>query len=290
MSYDQFELDEDSLYLNGKVIIDGSFDNSLEWLASNFSDTKTCPICKTHLLDFWSQNEVLTDRVNFDSEFINLKLCRYCNYWQWHHENPYKINTYGCLDHYTHSGISKIRTYDELPYSCHHELAVAFRRNPKLWHTINPTEFEKLVASIFRANYAECEVIHVGKPDDGGVDVIFIDSGEKQWLIQVKRRESENSSEGISTIRNLLGTMVLKNSAYGILASTADHFTHRANEAVGLARSQGMHLELMDRGVLDRMIGKLLPSNPVAGFISENYSSKISSIFSSKIAGVYGRE
>jgi hypothetical protein len=98
--------------------------------------------------------------------------------------------------------ISKLREFNtRLPDSCSTELAQYLRSKPDGWHRYDPKRFEKLVADIFRANHASSEVIHVGKPDDGGVDVILIDSANEQWLAQVKRRERQDSSEGVSTIR-----------------------------------------------------------------------------------------
>lgn len=47
---------------------------------------------------------------------------------------------------------------------------------------------EELVASVFRDFY-ECEVEVVGKSNDGGVDVIVIDS-DNPIMVQVKRRRN----------------------------------------------------------------------------------------------------
>jgi hypothetical protein len=118
------------------------------------------------------------------------------------------------------------------------------------------------VADIFRANHASSEVIHVGKPDDGGVDVILIDSANEQWLAQVKRRERQDSSEGVSTIRNLIGTMVLEGAKRGIVVSTADHFTLRARQAAKKLKKQGFYIELIDKGILNRMLDPILPDRP----------------------------
>src|SRR5258708_7157087 len=126
-----------------------------------------------------------------------------------------------------------MRDFDlTLPEGCEAELAVAIRRNDNIWHTIDPHKFERFVGSVFKANFRDCDVVHVGRSDDGGVDLIFIDSQKDQWLIKVKRRERSTSSEGFSTIRNLLGALFLNDCLRGILVSTADHFTFRAYQAV----------------------------------------------------------
>lgn len=125
---------------------------------------------------------------------------------------------------------------------------------------MKPLSLERLIADIFRANYQNSEVIHLGQPNDGGVDVLFIDSSNKRWLIQVKRRGSPNIAEGVSTLRNLLGVLVLKSAKYGIVVSTADHFSYWAFKAREKARILGYTLELIDRGKLKRLIEPLLPN------------------------------
>jgi hypothetical protein len=88
--------------------------------------------------------------------------------------------------------------------------------------------------------------------------------------------------EGISTLRNLLGAMVLHDNSYGIVVSTADHFTCRANEAVIQAEKYGKYLRLIDRGKLNRMIGDLLPNRPWHVFLKESYSPEMASTFARK--------
>jgi hypothetical protein len=116
----------------------------------------------------------------------------------------------------------------------------------------------------FELNYDGAEVIHVGKPDDGGVDIIFVDSHKEQWLIQVKRRERADCAEGVRTIRDLIGAMMLEGALRGIVVSTAGHFTLRARQAANAKRlvDKGMHIELIDRGILDRMLDPVLPDRP----------------------------
>ena len=37
------------------------------------------------------------------------------------------------------------------------------RQDPYRLHFVNPKRFEKFVADVFRANYTNAEVVHVGK-------------------------------------------------------------------------------------------------------------------------------
>jgi hypothetical protein len=56
--------------------------------------------------------------------------------------------------------------------------------------------------------------------------------------------------------------MVLEEVVRGIVVSTADHFTLRAHQAAKKIEKQGLHLKLVDRGILDRMLEPLLPDRP----------------------------
>jgi hypothetical protein len=170
------------------------------------------------------------------------------------------------------AAISKLREFSEtLPNSCTSEITQQFRRNPKLWHQVTPTYLERLVADIFRENYRHAEVFHVGQPSDGGIDVLFVDAEREQWLIQVKRKSKAESTEGVATIRNLLGAMVLNRSKFGIVVSTPDHFSYQALRAVDQVKQEGMALELVDRGKLYRMMLPLLPSDPWLDFVELHF-------------------
>jgi len=157
------------------------------------------------------------------------------------------------------AALSKVREFSpELPPACNVELARALRRDRSLWHTVDPTRFETFVAAVFRANHRQAEVRHVGRSGDGGVDVVYIDDNERQSLIQVKRRARATAVERVGTIRNLPGAMLLKKSKYGIVVSTADHFAYQSHRAVAEALGLGYTVNLLDRGLLDRMLQPLV--------------------------------
>jgi hypothetical protein len=65
-------------------------------------------------------------------------------------------------------------------------------------------------------------------------------------------------SEGVTTLRNLLGAMVLKGTRFGAVVSTVDHFTYRARQAREKAELAEYTIVLNDRGKLDRMLDPLL--------------------------------
>jgi hypothetical protein len=147
---------------------------------------------------------------------------------------------------------SKLRTFDEeAPEGTLGEVAQWFRRHPRLYNTVSPTYLEKLVARIFTNSGQYVEVHHVGRPDDGGVDVVLVES-----------ESDAKPSEPVSTIRNLLGAMILQESQLGIVVSTADHFTFRARESAAKANPLGFKVDLLDRKALDAMLARALPVEP----------------------------
>lgn len=189
----------------------------------------------------------------------SLKWCRNCHFWYWFGQ----ANTMD-YDYWRETfAVSKVRQFtEELPEGCTEELATQLRRNPELFHSVAPKHLEILVRDIFRLNYSHCESIHVGRPGDGGVDVLFIDADGGEWLIQVKRRQSPLAAEGVSTIRNLAGTLLIKNKVKGIVVSTADHFSATAWDAVHRLEKRRFKIELWDKGILNRMLKAALPQHP----------------------------
>jgi hypothetical protein len=251
--------------------------------------TKQCPFCKVRLIsvEHIDRNEEDEEFADIEHTVSFLEYCQRCQYWRWHRLENWWVDRGGFyLLHDYVSYLSKIKEFtDALPEGCSSELAQALRRYPTKYHSINPQCLERFVADVFKANHTDAEVIHVGKPNDGGVDVLFIDNGNNQWLIQVKRRERPDVSEPVETIRNLLGAMVLQDSTYGIVVSTADHFTYRAYEAVSRARERGMMVELIDRGKLDRMLDTLLPDRPWINMLRVRHPDLVS-YFEEKIPSI----
>lgn len=243
-------------YLRGLV------DDQLEGGPDNY-----CPYCghrlrhKTHkhyegdgkLITHIPQDELIT------RHYI-LSICYRCSYW------TMTGNEVGskCMDPTflmtAASVVAKFST--DPPHGCSEELAQHLRRNPNLWHSLGPTRLETLMVDILKSNHRHCEVKHVGGPGDLGVDVLFIDDNEKKWLIQVKRRSKPKKAEGFSTLQSILGTLALQGERHGIIVSTADYFSYQAKRETQNAAKQGYTIKLFDKGILDRMVGSLLPRSP----------------------------
>lgn len=216
----------------------------------------SCDYCSTGLLRI--EDKILQERSYRD---YCLWYCQKCRFWQ---ARVYSDPFFSCmppLENWAY--VSKLREFKgNLPECCDAELAAYIRRHPDVLHRYPPTRFEKLVADVFRANYVNAEVLHVGKPKDGGIDVRLIEADKEQWLIQVKRRESQNKAEGVSTIRDMLGAMMLADGHQGIVVSTAPRFSREAQSAAAKARKRGMTVRLVDRGIFEKMLDPILPDRP----------------------------
>jgi len=91
-----------------------------------------------------------------------------------------------------------------------------------------------------------------------------------------------DASEGVETLRNLLGAMVLNKRHSGIIVSTADHFTYRARIGQNRARSVGYEISLVDRSLLGRMLDPMLPDRPWIDYLSEHYP-ELAKYFSERV-------
>lgn len=200
-----------------------------------------------------------------------LEFCPYCRYWRWHDLDVFSSTFDGVTHSYT-GALSKVQEFaGRLPDGFASEFVQWLRRNDSKWPTVEPRSLERLVRDVMRTVYHPCEAIHVGRPDDGGVDVMLIESNGKKWVIQVKRREKSRVGESVTTVRNLLGTMVLNDKTHGMIFSTADHFTERACQAVEAAEERGFFIKLVDKGKLNRMLDAVLPDKPWLPFLQKRY-------------------
>ena len=241
-------------------------DKTIDEIINNaLQDRRYCDYCSTKLLR-------VEEQVHEESNYRDYCFwyCRKCRFWQarfcpdpsrWDMPPPD-----------FHAYISKLREFNgDLPEGCNEELALYIKRYPNLLHSFNPTRFEKFVADVFRANYTNAEVVHVGGPGDGGVDVLLIDTGKEDWLIQFKHHKSQNHSEGVKTIRDMLGAMHLKERRIGIVVSAAEKFSQPAKETTvtaGKVRNP-MTIHLVDKSIFNKMLNPILPDRPWLDPISE---------------------
>ena len=181
--YDEFHVEDDGWRIINGEELDDQFPKVGPWVIENLRARRKCPYCRSPLR---SARQVWGDYPNGGNckEWV-LVCCRWCALWQF-------FCKHGLLDDfpsriYWEAYLSKARTFSEvLPEGCESELAQVLRRDKRNWTLIDPKRLELFVADILRANYGHCEVTHMGKPNDGGIDVLLIDSEQNQWLVQVK--------------------------------------------------------------------------------------------------------
>lgn len=145
------------------------------------------------------------------------------------------------------------------------ELREYLRRHPKKLTEVNATVFEQLVGDIFKDTWGEVDVTHVGQTNDGGIDLVLVRSEEERWLVQCKRRRSLGATEGVRTVRELLGSLLTEGELRGIVVSTADHFSYEAKKLAEHPHlvDLGYQIELCDFGVLrELMCGSRLGPTP----------------------------
>ena len=244
-------------------------DEGIDLLTTPWTAAIPCDYCQTPMETPGFRRESPEPEEWHVDRCYNLAHCPYCCHWKFRASE----STNKCMDAPTSVIAESVaRKFDAaLPEGCTTELAVHLRQSSSLWHSIEPRRMERLVADLFRANYGQVEVIHVGKPGDLGIDILFVDAGNAEWLIQVKRRESPESVEGFETLQRLLGTLVLEGKLRGIIATTAKRFSRQLLKQKRRAESRGFIIELLDRGKLDRMLNPMLPKRPWLELMNADY-------------------
>lgn len=262
-----------------------------EWIEEHFPVRRNCTFCQKRLKVFNVCPEILHQDPEQDGPFwpepedaewapdhvhralsgwfdclYRMWVCGTCGFWQWFALEQYRQNLTATL------ATSIARSFEpELPEGCLAELSQALVRSPRKLDLIDPTKMEHLVADVFRANYRHSRVVRVGGPGDGGVDVLMVDDCERTWAIQVKRR-AKRGTEGVATIRHLLGTMLVQGIPNGMVVSTADHFSHLAHDEARIATSRRSSIErvqLVDRAALMKFLGCSAPLDGVLKPLTE---------------------
>lgn len=195
--------------------------------------SKECPYCKSGMRIVHKDDRKHNDV--FGKIFVSK--CIECGWWEssdecqieYGEDNWYKareIRRRALLKEYSVGGC-------ELPLDT---LRQYIEKKPAILREIHPGKLEELVGSVF-SEHMECEAIHIGGPNDGGIDLILINS-DNQYVIQVKRRESPNRAESVSGIREFLGAMLLRGDMKGVFVSTAPKFSSHAISAASKAKEK----------------------------------------------------
>jgi hypothetical protein len=104
---------------------------------------------------------------------------------------------------------------------------------------VHPHVLERLIGDCLAAEFAPCEVIHLGRTGDGGIDLLLVESDREPVLVQVKRRADVAGSEGINVVRELNGVLFREGFARGMVVTTANRYT-RGARAEAMTRTPGL--------------------------------------------------
>jgi len=138
--------------------------------------------------------------------------------------------------------------------------------------SLSPKELEVVVGSVLR-DHMDCKVRHVGGPGDEGIDLLLV-QGKSTYAVQVKRRINAKKAEGVTVIRDLLGSLVLGKLKRGIVVSTAPRFSTAAEHAT--ARTV-FKISLYDYDSLIELVDLHSPPDPPWQFLLRKSLLKASS-------------
>jgi hypothetical protein len=208
-----------------------------EWFHLN-----TCPLCRIPLEHSIEPSHLTGDILRE----VSVRCCLNCGWWDME-EVAKVIQEKGSPDYVAPSvhRRSLLRQFDvsgsDIPIA---SLRNYLTRHPETLSNISPRALEKLVGDVF-GETMNCEAIHVGGPNDGGIDVVLV-QGARRYVIQTKRR-SGNAAESVNGIREFVGAMLLAGEMKGIFVTTAPKFSESAKATASLARRRGIvdYIELV---------------------------------------------
>jgi hypothetical protein len=123
---------------------------------------------------------------------------------------------------------------------------------------IHDGKMEELVQYVLQDHF-KCEVVHVGKSHDRGVDLLKL-LGDEVIPIQVKRRTQPGRAEPVTVVRDLLGVLLRDGLRSAMIVTTADRFSRDASREVA---------EVLDTGRVDRF--ELIDLDAFLGMLRQYY-------------------
>jgi len=204
--------------------------------------SKSCPVCEALLRIV---EDIATD--DRTSTMTLYYACDNCGFWKFH-LNDMVGNSYTMIPHV------KRFDYEQKVLSLSHLSKEIFTNREKIY-SMNPTRFEIFVGSIL-SDFFDCEVHHVGKSGDDGIDLLALVS-EVPLMIQVKRHCSAYVTEGIDVVKLLFASTFARGGNNGMVVTSAKNFTKPALTWAQLPRiiDTGFKLDLIDINSLMSMVG-----------------------------------
>lgn len=194
-------------------------------------------------------------RSDYYATFIGRK-CLKCNWWYIQKNitldnDETDVITYGLS---TYEGV--ICRFDETPWiKAMRHIEEELAEYHKSLASLKPKEIERLIGEIF-CQYHECDVLHVGRSHDKGIDLILV-QGDTNIAVQVKHRTRLNKKEGVSPVREFVGALVAEGFTKGLFVSTAVNFSQYAREYVEQVNRNFVPLNLIDINEIREMVGNI---------------------------------
>ena len=166
--------------------------------------------------------------------------CQSCGWWEYKYSNRSDAIIDGICASDVEYSSAILKSYNEdsidVPVKALREY---ISQNPEVIYKINAHKMEDLVRSVFSDFFPSCTVKKFGQTRDGGRDGLLVDENGQQFLLSIKRRESPNATEGVSTLRDLIGATIIEDNVNGcIIVSTANHFSKSAKDYAGKVLSK----------------------------------------------------
>ena len=253
LSFDTWSIFEE--YRDNAYIILPTFTNQLirGEQAENIKfriKSESCPVCESQLRFSLMGTPDLFEDFGATTAY---DICDNCGFWKFH------LHSGTGARHTTIPHIKRF-DYEQEILSLSHLSKEIFANREKIY-SMNPTKFEIFVGSIL-SDFLDCEVHHVGKSRDDGVDLLAL-VGEYPLMIQVKRRSSASATEGIDVVKHLFASVFARGGNNGMVVTSAKTFTKPAVTWTQSPRiiDTGFKLDLVDINSLMSMIGAVAKNN-----------------------------
>lgn len=197
-------------------------------LIRNFTEKIDCPYCG-HRMESNLTNYDLQTGMSYVWGKKSGHQCKYCGWWFIQVKGIVDDEETNIIrDHLTtYEGI--ICTFDSGQYAHSlRQLSVELSEYRRDISFISPKEMERLIGKILSQHY-NCNVHHVGRSGDKGIDLLIIES-DKTIAVQVKHRISGKKTEGVLGLRDFVGAIVGEGYQEGLYVTTAEQYSPHAKE------------------------------------------------------------
>jgi restriction endonuclease Mrr len=121
---------------------------------------------------------------------------------------------------------------------------------------LRPIQIERLVGGIL-SQYHQCEVRHVGRPGDDGIDLLLV-LGDESLPVQVKHHLRSGRVEGVAPIRDFVGAILGGDCSTGLFVTTPERYSRPAEEYAVRVVGRGFQVGLVDVHELRKLIGNVV--------------------------------